>query len=505
MSSRSASVSVEKGPHSPFHEGVHFGKVHELLFIIVISCAQLASLGQVVVPLEIIAKSLGTTDPAQESWTIAAYSLTVGTFVLPAGRLGDMYGHKRVLLVAYVWFALWSLVAGFSVYARKKKGPGAQALTSDQKSVGRGGGEDGERVVLARSGMATLLTKMAAGAMPCYFVIPADDILDAPDPETDGGASTSSGASSAPSDESTAGPRFDWLGAVLGIGGLVLVNFAWNQAPIVGWRTPYAYALLVVGVALVCAFLVVEGRVHGALVPTTIWNRHISMMLACIVLGWATFGIWNFYGTRFYIQMRGYTPLGAVASFTPVAVAGAIATALTGFLLPIIGPSLLMVVALTAFCVATVLFAIAPVHQTYWALTFVSTIIAPFGQDMSFPAASLVASNSVHRHQQGIAASLVNTFVNYSVSLGLGFAGTVETQLNRGGRTKADVLRGYRSAFYLGIGFSSLGIGVALLNLALDYRADRRGAHGFDPGSAREKRRGEEEGAPHHAGDGARA
>ncbi|EIN12690.1 hypothetical protein PUNSTDRAFT_49960 [Punctularia strigosozonata HHB-11173 SS5] len=508
MSSRSPSLG--KGPRSPFHEGVHFGRLHELLFIIVISCGQLftqASLGQVVVPLEIIAKSLGTSDPAQESWTIAAYSLTVGTFVLPAGRLGDMYGHRRILLAAYMWFALWSLISGFSVYARSvimfdvcraMQGIApAAVLVNSVAILGRtylpGPRKNYAFAIFAAAApngflVGSVFSSLFAQflwwpwafwseAIAClvmvpavYFVIPADVVLDAPDPETDVAASSASSVSS----EITAGPRFDWLGTVLGISGLVLVNFAWNQAPVVGWPTPYTYALLIVGIILVCAFLVVESRVHGALVPTKIWNRRISMMLACIVLGWSTFGIWNFYGIRFLIQMRENTPLGAVADFVPSGVAGAIATVLTGFLLPIIGPSFVMVLALCAFCVATILFATAPIHQTYWAQTFVSIIIAPFGMDMSFPAASLVASNSVQRHQQGIAASLVNTFVNYSVSLGLGFAGTVETQLNRGGKTKADVLRGYRSAFYLGIGFSSLGIGVALLNVALDHRANRR-------------------------------
>jgi hypothetical protein len=42
------------------------------------------------VPIEVIGQSLGTTNPGQQSWTVAAFSLTVGTFVLPAGRLGDI-------------------------------------------------------------------------------------------------------------------------------------------------------------------------------------------------------------------------------------------------------------------------------------------------------------------------------------------------------------------------------------------------------------------------------
>jgi hypothetical protein len=69
---------------------------------------------------------------------------------------------------------------------------------------------------------------------------------------------------------------------------------------------------------------------------------------------------------------------------------------------------------------------------------------------MSFPAATLILSNAVSKEHQGVAASLVNTVVNYSISLGLGFAGTVEVHVNNGGRTQQDLLRGYRGAFYMG-------------------------------------------------------
>ena len=33
------------------------------------------------------------------------------------GRLGDMYGHKKIFLVGSIWFGVWSLIAGFSVYS----------------------------------------------------------------------------------------------------------------------------------------------------------------------------------------------------------------------------------------------------------------------------------------------------------------------------------------------------------------------------------------------------
>lgn len=95
--------------------------------------------------------------------------------------------------------------------------------------------------------------------------------------------------------------------------------------------------------------------------------------------------------------------------------------------------------------------------------------------DMSFPAATLILSNAVKKEHQGIAASLVATVVNYSISLGVGFAGTVEVHVNNGGKTKADLLKGYRGALYLGVGLAGLGLVICLVFLARDkWRSSRK-------------------------------
>jgi MFS family permease len=69
----------------------------EVCLIATCSSAQLltqASLAQVLVPLSTIGDTFDiAASPGELSWTIAAYSLTVGIFVLPAGRLGDIYGR----------------------------------------------------------------------------------------------------------------------------------------------------------------------------------------------------------------------------------------------------------------------------------------------------------------------------------------------------------------------------------------------------------------------------
>ena len=90
---------------------------------------------------------------------------------------------------------------------------------------------------------------------------------------------------------------------------------------------------------------------------------------------------------------------------------------------------------------------------------------------MSFPSGTVIVSNSMPREHQGLAASLVNTAVNYSISFGLGFAGTVETHVNEGGR---NVLKGYRGALYMGVGLAGLGLAVSVGFMVVSWRRHQR-------------------------------
>jgi hypothetical protein len=63
----------------------------------------------------------------------------------------------------------------------------------------------------------------------------------------------------------------------------------------------------------------------------------------------------------------------------------------------------------------------------------------------------------------------VLTVVNYSISIGLGFAGTVEREINYGGHTKADALLGIRGALWMSVGLAGLGLVLSLLFVARVY------------------------------------
>jgi hypothetical protein len=83
----------------------------------------------------------------------------------------------------------------------------------------------------------------------------------------------------------------------------------------------------------------------------------------------------------------------------------------------------------------------------------------PGGMNLSFPAGTILLSNAMPREHQGKAASLVSTVVNYSIASGLGLAGSIESHVNKDGLHTLD---GYRGAWYLGIGFSALGVVISL-------------------------------------------
>ena len=463
-----------------------FSLPHEILFVAIICSAQLltqAALGQAIAILRIIGESFGTTNPGQLSWFAAAYSLTVGTFILIAGRLGDILGHKKLFVAGYLWFGLWSLIAGLSVYSRSQiffdvcrafQGTGpALILPNAVALLGRTYPPGRRKNITFSLFGATAPSGFVLGAVfvslfaerawwpwgywimaiTCallaslgYFVIPSA----AQEPSVD--------------------KSFDYLGSLLGVAGLILFNVAWNQAPAAGWSTPYVYVLLILGVLLLAAFAVVERKVSTPLVPFHTFSGKTGFVLGCIVLGWSAFGIWVYYFWQFSENLRGFSPLLVSAQLVPAGVSGFCAALTTGILLSLLHPSYIMCFAMLAFCVGNILFATMPVKQTYWLQSFFSIIITPWGMDMSFPAATIILSDLMPREHQGLAASLVNTLVNYSISIGLGIGGTVEAHVNRGNE---DLLRGYRGAWYAGIGLSGIG-SVLGLYFVFDEQIRRR-------------------------------
>lgn len=373
--------------------------IRETIFVSIICLAQLmtqAGLGQAIAPLHIIGSSFGTSTPGQLSWYAAAYSLTVGTFILIAGRLGDVYGHKNFFVAGFLWYGVWSLLAGFSVYStqiffdccRALQGIGPACMLPNAIAILGRVYEPGRRKEMVFSIFgATAPGGFVIGAVfsslfaqwvwwPwaywvmgifCFVIGAAAVIIipNTPPPVHDKSISMLS--------------RVDTAGSVSIIAGLVLINFAWNQGPVVGWHVPYNYILLIVGFLCVGLFFVIESRARFPLLPFDALNRDTGFVLGCVATGWSSFGIWVFYLWQLQEELRGHSPLLTTAMMSPAAISGLCAALVTGVVLSRIPASMVMLIALLAFLTGSILLATAPVHQSYWLQTFFSIIITPWG------------------------------------------------------------------------------------------------------------------------------
>lgn len=469
-------------------EGPPFSLFREILFVAAICSSQLllfAGFAQVLAPAQTIGESFPDTVPGYLFWYTAAYGLGAAAFALPAGQLGSLLGHKKIFTGGLVWFAVWSTLAGGSVYVqrggsgtvflcvcRAMQGigpamtvPNGQAMLGRMYQLGRRRnlvmciwGTSAPLGFVLGAVMASLFAELMSWEWAFFvlgavcFTVACQGMLVLPvDP---------------PRDSRIPRQQFwrlvDFPGIVLLVSGLALFASAWNQAPVSSWTTPYIYFLLIIGVLLLGAFFYVERSIQYPLLPMSALTSTTALILACTAAGWGSFSIWAFYTFQFLVVLRGWTPLLASAGIAHTPIVGLLASILVAYLLRRVTPYWVMFASMLFFGLSAVLMATAPVEQTYWANSFLSILFMPLGINMSSPVAAVIVANSLPVEHQEIAGGLVFTTIFTSVFLNLGIAGTVVS--NVGG----DALDGHRGAMYVAVGLAGLGSLLALVAAVCD-------------------------------------
>lgn len=262
--------------------------------------------------LEIIGESFGVTDPGKLSWTISGYGLTLGTFILIGGRLGDEFGNKAIFVIGTGWLALTSMMAGASVYssypvyilARVLQGLGPALTVPNALAIMGKCFSEGPR----NMGFAWFAALAPVGAMagllfgPLFamawwpwiywsqalgvaflFVLA---IVAIPNMPVEGEQNQRRTIREILS-------RLDLLGGASGVTALVLFNFAWNQSLVTTWDEPYVYVCLILSFLFLAAFLYIELRIaRYPILPVAVLTSDIAFIFGCTAAGWSTFGIW---------------------------------------------------------------------------------------------------------------------------------------------------------------------------------------------------------------------
>ncbi|EJT42917.1 YMR279C-like protein [Saccharomyces kudriavzevii IFO 1802] len=472
----SSSKSNQISNDSPWQDPTYFSSFgKELMFIGTCMLAQLlnqAGQTHALCIMNVLSKSFGS-ESNNQAWLMASFPLAAGSFILISGRLGDIYGLKKMLMIGYVIIIVWSIISGLSKYSnndsffitcRAFQGVGiAFILPNIMGLVGHvyKVGSLRKSLVISVIGACGPTGALFGGVFGGLIVI--EDPNQWPWVFYAFGIATFISMLMAwysiPNNVPTNvhGLSMDWTGSVLAVIGLILFNFVWNEAPIAGWDKAYIIVLLVVSVFFLVAFFVYEIKyAEVPLLPHAVTkNRHMIMILLAVFVGWGSFGIWTFYYVSFQLNLRHYSPVWTGGTYFVFAIFGTIAAFFVAFSIKRLGPALLLCFALMAFDAGSIMFSVLPVEQSYWKLNFAMQAVLCFGMDLSFPASSIILSDGLPMQYQGMAGSLVNTVINYSASLCLGMGATVEHQINKSGK---NVLEGYRAAVYLGIGLASLGV-----------------------------------------------
>lgn len=422
------------------------------------------------VALPSIKSDLGFTD-ASLVWVVNAYLLTFGGFLLLGGRLGDLYGQRRLFLVGLSIFTAASLACGLAdsqaalIVARAVQGIGgaiASAIalslviniftdhTERAKAMGvfgfimAGGGSVG---VLLGGFLTTInwhwnfLINIPIGLLVfvlCMYLLP-------------------------PIKGFAHGAKLDFAGAITVTTSLLLAIYAIIGGNEIGWSHPQTLSLLILGAALFGLFIWIETRVSSPLVPLSLFRmRNLAVSSVVGVLWAAAMFAWFFLSALYLQAVLQYDPQQVGLAFLPAnLIMAAFSIGLSAMMVMRFGIRMPIGIGLGLAAIGLFLFARAPVDGAFWTDVFPSMILLGLGAGMAFNPVLLAAMGDVPQEESGLASGVVNTAFIMGGSLGLAILASIAaartTSLLQSGVAEiAAINGGYQSAFLVGALFALL-------------------------------------------------
>ena len=360
----------------------------------------------------------------------------LGGFLLLGGRLADLLGRRRILVVGLTVFSTASLLAGvagsagFLIVARALQGFGAALIPPAALSILAMTFEEGaERnralgIFGATAGISASIGVIASGLLTdgpgwrwIFFInVPVGVVLIALVTiflAVDGPVRGGNG-------------RFDVAGAVTATGGLLLLVYAFNRSISYGWGSGTTLGLLAASLVMLLAFVGVEARALSPLVPgTAVRNRTlVAANLASFFLFGAFFAF-IFLGSLLMQQVLAYSPTRTGLAWLATAVTSFFAAGIAGAkLVGSVGIRRLLVGGFSLLAIAALLLTRVPAG-THYASGLLPALILAGLAFMSAPAIQIGALSGVPHSMTGLAGGLVETLREIGGGLGVAVAATV--------------------------------------------------------------------------------
>lgn len=404
-------------------------------------------------------------------WVVNAYMLTFGGFLLLGGRLGDLYGQRRLFLHGLVFFTLASLACGLAqsqgllIVARALQGLGGAVVSAIALSLIMAlFTEPAERAkamgvygfVCAGGGsIGVLLGGVLTDAFNWHWIF----LVNLPI-----GVAVFALCLVLLPDErgQAAGARLDVGGAVTVTMALMLAVYAIVNGNEAGWTSAPTLGLLAAAVVLMAIFLVIESRVPTPLVPLGLFRlRNVAVANIVGVLWAAAMFAWFFISALYMQLVLGYSALQVGLGFLPAnLIMAAFSLGLSARIVMRFGIRLPLAAGLLLAALGLALFARAPVGGQFVADVLPGMLLLGLGAGMAFNPVLLAAMSDVAPGESGIASGVVNTAFMMGGALGLAVLASAAAartgHLLAGGVDSLAALNGgYQLAFLLGAVFAA--------------------------------------------------
>ncbi|MDX3380629.1 MFS transporter [Streptomyces niveiscabiei] len=425
---------------------------------------------------------LGFSD-GDRTWIVTAYSLAFGSLLLLGGRIADLFGRKVAFLIGVGGFAAASALAGAAtnfevlVVGRTLQGlfgallaPAALSLLTttftDAKERARAFGIYG---AIAGSGAAVglllggVLTEYLDWRWTLYVnlalaVIPLV-----------GGWILLKRTAREP------GAKLDIPGTILVTTGLFSVVYGFSMAESHDWSSPRSWGFLTIGAVLLAAFTWWQTRASHPLLPLRVLlDRDRGASFAVMLISSAgMFGVFLF--LTYYLQLSlGFSAVKTGLAFLPMVGALMVAaTVATSFLVPRIGPKVIVPLGMGLGALGLVWMTGLDLDSTYATHVMPPLVLTGLGIGLVMAPAMSLATSGVAAHDAGVASAAVNTMQQIGGSIGTALLNTLAasaatTYLD--GRNAADklvqahaALESYSTAYWWSAGFFAVGAVLTLL------------------------------------------
>ena len=370
---------------------------------------------------------------SQLEWVVIAYALTFAALLITGGKLGDLYGRRRIFVVGLAIFTLSSLAcglaptAGFLIGARAVQGAGAALMNPATLSIIVATFPPRQRgtaigIWAGVSALALAIGPLGGGLITehinwnwIFFVnIPIGAL-----------AIVVSQLVIRESRDTSVEQSIDAPGLVTSGAGLFFLSYALVEGNRHGWTSPEILAFFALGFAVLGAFVVLQKRRRLSLLDLSLFRigAFTGANIVAMLVSLSMFGVF-FFVTLYVQNILHYSPAKAGATFLPMVLLIIFIAPIAGRLSDRIGSRWLMGGGMTLLGISLLLYERVTVHSNFWTL-LPPMLVGGFGMAMTMSPMTSAAMGAVPVDKAGVGSGVLNSFRQVGGSLGIALMGAI--------------------------------------------------------------------------------